>query len=622
MPEEVTEALERWDVLGMYEEQFNLYRRPEPAADPGPAASPASAPTTCRRSPPPSPATPTGGAYEYRRARGRASATRSATTPAALLDAALERLARQRRLPRRRRPRRPRRRDRAAQRPRPGAADRRGGGGCAEPTSAMLADPDVRRRLELLTARRPARDEERRDVDQPARRDRPPPVQRGHPPPPAPLPRRPPRRDRHVVRRVGAERRGVDVARRLRRLDAASALEPVGASGIWSGHVAGARRRPVLPLRRHQPRRRAAWRSPIPSAAATNEPPSTASVIADLDHDWGDGDVDGEPRRAASRRTRRSRSTRCTSGRGAATSTPGQRFPTLRRARRPARRPRPRPRLHPRRAAAGHGAPVLRVVGLPDDRLLRPDRPLRHADRPDGDGRPPPPARRRRDPRLGAVALPDGRPRPRPLRRHPPLRARRPAPGLPPRLDVGDLQLRPARGALVPDLERDVAGSTATTSTGCASTPWRRCSTSTTRASDGRVDPQPPTAAARTSRRSTSCASSTTPSTRSSPTPPRSPRSRRRGRWSPAPTDRRRARLRLQVGHGLDARHAAVPAPRPGAPPLPPRRDHVPQRVRVHRALRAAAVARRGRPRQGLAAAARCPATSGSASPTCACCSG
>ena len=67
-------------------------------------------------------------------------------------------------------------------------------------------------------------------------------------------------------------------------------------------------------------------------------------------------------------------------------------------------------------------------------------------------------------------------------------------------------------------------------------------------------------------------------------------------------TAHRRPRLRVQVGHGVDARHPAVPAPRSGPPPLPPRRAHVPQRVRVHRALRAAAVARRGRPRQGLAA--------------------
>ena len=60
-----------------------------------------------------------------------------------------------------------------------------------------------------------------------------------------------------------------------------------------------------------------------------------------------------------------------------------QPVPALRRTRRPARRPRARPRLHPRRAAPDHGAPVLRVVGLPDHRVLRPDRPLRHARRPD-----------------------------------------------------------------------------------------------------------------------------------------------------------------------------------------------------------------------------------------------
>ena len=72
---------------------------------------------------------------------------------------------------------------------------------------------------------------------------------------------------------------------------------------------------------------------------------------------------------------------------------------------------------------------------------------LRHAAGPHGDDRRAPPARRRRDPRLGAVALPHRRPRARPLRRHAPLRARRPAAGLPPRLELGDLQLRPQRGA-------------------------------------------------------------------------------------------------------------------------------------------------------------------------------
>ena len=67
---------------------------------------------------------------------------------------------------------------------------------------------------------------------------------------------------------------------------------------------------------------------------------------------------------------------------------------------------------------------------------------------------------------------------------------------------------------------------------------------------------------------------------------------------------RRRAGLRLQVEHGVDARHARVPAARAGAPALAPRPADVRPRVRVHREFRAAAVARRGRPRQGLAARA------------------
>ena len=68
------------------------------------------------------------------------------------------------------------------------------------------------------------------------------------------------------------------------------------------------------------------------------------------------------------------------------------------------------------------------------------------------------------------------------------------------------------------------------------------------------------------------------------------------------PTYARRARLRLQVEHGLDARHARVLRARPGLPQAPPRRADVQPDLRVHRELRAAALARRGRARQGLAA--------------------
>ena len=81
---------------------------------------------------------------------------------------------------------------------------------------------------------------------------------------------------------------------------------------------------------------------------------------------------------------------------------------------------------------------------------------------------------------------------------------------------------------------------------------------------------------------------------------------------------RRRARLRLQVEHGLDARHARVLPEGPRVPEVPPPRADVLARLRLHRELRAAALARRGRARQGLAARRRCRATGGSSSRTCA----
>ena len=56
--------------------------------------------------------------------------------------------------------------------------------------------------------------------------------------------------------------------------------------------------------------------------------------------------------------------------------------------------------------------------------------------------------------RLGARPLPEGRARPGPLRRHRALRARRPAAGGTPGLGHAGLQLRAARGALVPGEQR------------------------------------------------------------------------------------------------------------------------------------------------------------------------
>ena len=80
--------------------------------------------------------------------------------------------------------------------------------------------------------------------------------------------------------------------------------------------------------------------------------------------------------------------------------------------------------IHARRAAADHRASVRRLVGLPDHRLLRADEPVRRAARSHVPHRHAAPARHRRDPRLGARALPARRTRTRLLRRHASLRAR------------------------------------------------------------------------------------------------------------------------------------------------------------------------------------------------------
>src|ERR687897_2596673 len=72
--------------------------------------------------------------------------------------------------------------------------------------------------------------------------------------------------------------------------------------------------------------------------------------------------------------------------------------------------------------------------------------------------------------------------------------------------------------------------------------------------------------------------------------------------WRLAADVPRRARVRVQVEHGLDARHARLLPSGLDPPSLPPPSAHVLAHVRVQRELRAAALARRGRAREGLAA--------------------
>ena len=67
------------------------------------------------------------------------------------------------------------------------------------------------------------------------------------------------------------------------------------------------------------------------------------------------------------------------------------------------------------------------------------------------------------------------------------------------------------------------------------------------------------------------------------------------------PDPPRRPRLRLQMEHGLDARHARVLLEGARPSPLPPPRAHLLDGLRLERELRAAALARRSRPRQALA---------------------
>ena len=229
------------------------------------------------------------------------------------------------------------------------------------------------------------------------------------------------------------------------------------------------------------------------------------------------------------------------------------------------------------------------------------------------------PARHRRDPRLGAGALPERRARPGVLRRHPPLRARRSPPGLPPRLEQLHLQLRPPRGPQLPALAARCSGSTTTTSTACASTrvasmlyldysrkagEWmpneyggnenleaidflqqlneavyarvpRRADDrrGIDRLADGRR--ARPTSAASASASSGTWAGCTTRSTTS------------------------RATRSIASYHHNELTFRMIYAFTENFVP--------------------AALARRGRPRQGLAAGARCPATAGSSSPTCGC---
>ena len=145
------------------------------------------------------------------------------------------------------------------------------------------------------------------------------------------------------------------------------------------------------------------------------------------------------------------------------------------------------------------------------------------------------------------------------------------------------------------------SGASGSTSTACGSTPWRRCSTSITRARPGEWIPnqyggRENLEAIEFLREFNTVVYTEHPGVMTI--------AEESTAWPlvTRPPYHRRARLLPQVEHGLDARHARLLRARSGPPPLPPERSDLRDALSRSREFHAAALARRGGARQGLAA--------------------
>ena len=361
-----------------------------------------------------------------------------------------------------------------------------------------------------------------------------------------------------ALRGLGAERPGRPGHRRLQRLGRADGhpMRSLGATGVWE--LLRARGRGRAPATSSGSsaatacggRRPTRWRSPPRSRR------DRLGRVRAREYEWGDDEWMAAARRS-SPYTRADEHLRGAPGLVAA----GADLPGA--GRRSSSSTSPRLGLHPRRVPAGGRAPVRRLVGLPGHRLLRADLAVRRprtsfrylVDRLHQAG-------------IGvildwvpahfpkddwALARFDGTP----LYEHAGPAARR-APGL----GHLHLRLRPPRGAQLPRRQRPVLAARSSTSTGCGSTPSPRCSTSTTRRKDGRVGaqrlrrPGEPRRGRASCRRLNATVYSTHPGVMMI--------AEESTAWPGVtrPTDAGRAGLRLQVEHGLDARHARATSAR------------------------------------------------------------
>ena len=215
------------------------------------------------------------------------------------------------------------------------------------------------------------------------------------------------RRRRRALRRLGAQRRRVSVVGDFNGWDgAAHPMRPLGAERRVGGVRPRRARRGSATSSSSRPRSGGTALKSDPYGFAFESPPGSASIVCDPHYEWQDGAVDA-PR--AARRTRGSSRPMAAYevhlGSWARMPEEGDRYLTYAELAAAPDSLRQGDGLHPHRAAAGDGASVLRIVGLPGHRLLRADQPLRHARAVQGVRRRVPPGRASASSSTGCPAI-------------------------------------------------------------------------------------------------------------------------------------------------------------------------------------------------------------------------